>query len=95
MHKYPKPKYKIGDIVIYQDYEKTRDENSELETWVMSKITKAYTLGWKKQALKDNPDFGKDSNHEWMYSTEDIDERGWDHLNESEIKEKLELLTNN
>lgn len=89
MNDYPKPKYKIGDIIIYQNYEKSADKDSELESWVMSEITEAYTLGWKKKTLKWDSELKNDANHEWMYSTKDIDEREWDHLEENDIKEKL------
>lgn len=72
---YVKPKYKIGDIVVYRDR-----ENDEYATrFIQSRIVSAISL---KIPSFDDPS-------EWSYYTEDINEKRYDPLEEDEIIEKL------
>lgn len=79
--KYRKPKYKIGDIVVYEN-RYLSEENGDVD------IEKEYfqsVITWAQCTLYDYDN----ENPEWLYRTQEIDEEKMDHLEEEEIIEKL------
>jgi hypothetical protein len=69
-----KPKYKIGDIVLYE--ERGRDDGDTMKVIIQSTILEAY--GYTDEAIKDD-------NIEWYYATEETRRTKDDNLVEVEI----------
>jgi hypothetical protein len=75
-----KPKYKIGDVIVYQDLYFDKEKDSMLHVY-QSRIIESY-------GLLETDD--KEDELTWYYYTEHSDKEQWDSIEEDNIMYKLD-----